>query len=192
MVFWQIEAKRPLGLAAFGEGVSKVLVRQETAHDYNEVYDLITEAFLTAEHTDGNEQDLVVALRKGKAFIPELSLVAEADKKLVGHILFTKAKVNNDVVLVLAPLSVRPSYQKQGIGTALIAQGHKIAKELGYTYSLVVGSETYYPRVGYRPAVQFGIEAPKGIPAENFMAIKLQEKAKPLKGTVTYAEEFGL
>lgn len=87
-----------------------MLIRQETFSDYKEVYELITKAFATAEHADGNEQDLVVALRKGNAFIPELSLVAEIDKELAGHILFTKAKVNNDNVLVPAPLSVKPQY----------------------------------------------------------------------------------
>lgn len=173
-------------------GVSEMLIRQETLNDYKEVYELITGAFATAEHADGNEQDLVVALRKGNAFIPELSLVAEVDKKLAGHILFTKAKVNNDIVLVLAPLSIKPQYQKQGIGTALITEGHKIAKELRYQYSLVLGSETYYPRVGYIPAEQIGIEVPKGIPTENFMAIKLQDDAKPISGTVAYAKEFGI
>lgn len=169
-----------------------MLIRQETSEDYKEVYELITEAFADAEHADGNEQDLVVALRKGNAFIPELSLVAEEDKKLAGHILFTKAKVGNDDVLVLAPLSVRPEYQKQGVGTALIFEGHKIAKALGYQYSLVLGSEIYYPRFGYMPARQIGIEVPSGIPAQNFMAVKLQENAKTISGMVSYAEEFGI
>lgn len=174
-----------------------MLIRQETFNDYKEVYEIITEAFATAafataEHADGNEQDLVAALRKGNAFIPELSLVAEADNKLAGHILFTKAKVNNDIVLVLAPLSIKPQYQKQGIGTTLITEGHKIAKELGYQYSLVLGSATYYPRVGYIPAEQIGIEVPAGIPTENFMAIKLQDDAKTISGAVAYAKEFGI
>lgn len=167
-----------------------MLIRQETVDDYKEVYELITEAFATAEHADGNEQDLVAALRKGTAFIPELSLVAEIDGRLAGHILFTKANVNDVEVLALAPLSVRPEYQRQGVGTALINEGHKIAKSLGYQYSVVLGSETYYPRVGYIPAQQLGIEVPEGFPAENFMAIQLQKNAQPLNGSITYAEEF--
>lgn len=169
-----------------------MLIRQESYKDYKEIYKLIEEAFSTAEHTDGNEQDLVAALRKGNSFIPELSLVAEIDGKVAGHILFTKAKVGNDEVLVLAPLSVKPRYQKQGIGTALIIEGHKIAKRLGYKYSLVLGSETYYPRTGYIPAERFGIIVPDGIPSENFMVIKLQENAEAISGVVTYAKEFGM
>lgn len=169
-----------------------MIIRQETSRDYEVVYHLIKEAFATAEHRDGNEQDLVVALRKGDSFLKELSLVAEIDGELAGHILFTKAKVGNDTVLVLAPLAVLPKYQKKGVGTALIKEGHKIAKQLGYEYSLVLGSETYYPRFGYLPAEQLGIEIPEGIPSVNFMAIPLQDNAKKISGAVTYAREFGI
>ena len=63
---------------------------------------------------------------------------------------------------------------------------------MGYQYALVLGSDTYYPRLGYLPAVQFGIEIPDGMPSANFMAIKLQENAKPINGAVTYAKEFGI
>ncbi|WP_413376104.1 GNAT family N-acetyltransferase [Alkalihalobacillus sp. 1P02AB] len=169
-----------------------MLIRQETINDYDKVYALVKDAFKVAEHSDGNEQDLVVALREGDAFIPELSLVAEVDGKIAGHVLFTKAKVGNDTVLVLAPLSVLPEYQSQGIGTVLIKKGHKIAEELGYKYSLVLGSEKYYPRLGYIPAEKLGVLVPVGIPSVNFMGIQLQENAKPISGAVIYAKEFGV
>ena len=170
----------------------KMLIRQERKEDYKEVYELIREAFASAEHADGNEQDLTEALRKGNAFIPELSLVAEIDGKLAGHILFTKANIGEKEVLVLAPLSVRPQYQRQGVGTALMEKGHKIAKDLGYGYVLVLGSEKYYPRAGYVPAEVFGISVPEGIPSANFMALKLREDAGPVKGSVIYPKEFGM
>lgn len=169
-----------------------MLIRQETEKDYRQVYKLIKTAFASAEHSDGNEQDLVSALRKGAAFVPQLSLVAEIDGQIAGHILFTEAMVGRVTVLALAPLSVLPAYQRQGIGTALIAAGHKIARGLGYPYSLVLGSKRYYPRFGYRPAGQFGIQAPPGISAANFMALPLQEPAQPLCGAVAYALEFGI
>lgn len=110
-----------------------MLIRQETTNDHNTVYNLIREAFAGAEHSDGTEQDLVEALRKNQeAFIPELSLVAEEKGVITGHILFTKMKVGDDTVLALAPLSVKPEYQRQGIGMALIREGHRIAAVLGY------------------------------------------------------------
>ena len=167
-------------------------IRQEKPEDYEEVYELVREAFASAEHADGNEQDLVEALRKGDAFIPELSLVAEEGGRLAGHILFTKAQVGEAEVLALAPLSVRPAFQRQGVGTALIEEGHRIARKMGYAYSIVLGSENYYPRLGYREAAGFGVEVPEGIPSANFMAIQLLEGAPALGGPVIYAEEFGL
>lgn len=172
--------------------VSKILIRQETSKDYEEVYKLVSDAFKTAEYVDGDEQDLIVDLRKGDAYIPELSLVAEIDGEIVGHIMFSKMKVGNDEVLALEPLSIKLKYQKQGIGTALIIEGHRIAKLLGYTYSVVFGSGRYYSKFGYMPAIKFGIKVPESIPAESYMAIKLQENAKPIGGEVTYAKEFGM
>ena len=106
-------------------------IRRETPDDYEEVYALIMEAFASAEHADGTEQDLTAALRKSAAFIPELSLVAEANGRLAGHILFTKITIGGREALALAPLSVRPEYQRQGVGTALMDEGHRIAKEIG-------------------------------------------------------------
>ena len=167
-------------------------IRQEKPEDYEEVYELVREAFASAEHADGNEQDLVEALRKGDAFIPELSLVAEEGGRLAGHILFTKAQVGEAEVLALAPLSVHPAFQRQGVGTALIEEGHRIARKMGYAYSIVLGSENYYPRLGYREAARFGVEVPEGIPSENLMAIRLLEDTPSVSGSVIYAEEFGM
>ena len=169
-----------------------MVIRKETTKDHTEVYQLIKEAFETAEHADGSEQDLVYALQKSGAFIAGLSLVAEISEEIVGHILFTKARVGNAEVVALAPLSVTPIYQRQGVGTALIKEGHRIAKELGYQYSLVLGSELYYSRMGYRPASQLDIELPLGISDQNFMIAKLRNDAKPICSSVVYAKEFGL
>ena len=165
-------------------------IRQENIDDYEDVYNVVKIAFEGAEHSDGNEQDLVIELRKSENFIQKLSLVAIKDNKIVGYILFTKIKIENHEEIALAPLAVLPEYQKQGIGSMLIEQGHKIAKQLGYHYSIVLGSENYYPRFGYIPAIQYGIKAPFQVPDENFMAIKLNDTNIEIKGTVEYAKEF--
>ena len=167
-------------------------IRQESQKDYEEVYMTVKTAFETAEHSDGNEHDLVVALRNSDSFIPELSLVAVKEDKIVGYILFTKIKIGNHEELALAPLAVLPEYQKQGIGSMLIEQGHKIAKQLGYHYSIVLGSENYYPKFGYIPAIQYGIQAPFNVADENFMAIKLNATDTEIEGVVQYAKEFGI
>ena len=167
-------------------------IRQENKNDYEQVYNIVKTAFENAEHSDGNEQDLVNDLRKSDSFIPELSLVAVKDNKIVGHILFTKIKIGKYEELALAPLAVLPKYQRQGIGKKLIETGHKIAKELGYNYSIVLGSEKYYPKFGYTSAIDYGIKAPFEVPNENFMAIKLKDTEVEIKGTVQYAKEFGI
>lgn len=167
-------------------------IRQENQNDYKEVYNVVKKAFAAAEHSDGNEQDLVNALRKSNSFIPELSLVAVENGKVVGHILFTKIYIKEFVELALAPLSVLPSYQRKGIGLALMKKGHNIAKKLGYDYSIVLGSSEYYPKVGYIPASVYGIKAPFDVANENFMAIKLNDNAKKINGIVIYDTAFGI
>ena len=167
-------------------------IRQETPADYPVVYTLIKDAFASAEHCDGNEQDLAAALWQSTSFVPELSLVAEADGRIVGHILFTKIRIGTSTQLALAPLSVLPAFQGQGVGSALVRRGHQIARDLGYSYSVVLGSETYYPRFGYRPAGAFGIAAPFAAPLENFMAIRLRDDAPAVHGVVRYDPAFGI
>lgn len=169
-----------------------MIIRQEQPNDYNTVYKLVKSAFENAEHSDGNEQELVAALRSSSAFIPELSLVAICDGIIAGHILFTKVTVDGKAALALAPLSVLPAYQRKGIGQALIAEGHKTARKLGYEYSIVLGHPKYYPKAGYRPASLFEIKAPFEVQDNSFMAIKLKPTAKPLNGTVKYDPAFGI
>ncbi len=171
-------------------------IRQESPNDYNAVFNLIEEAFKNEIHTDHREQFLVERLRKSDAFIPELSIVAEVDGKIVGHILLTKLKiVNGDQVfnsLALAPVSVVPSFQGKGVGGALINYAHDKARTLGHTSIILLGHENYYPKFGYKLADSFGIELPFDVPKENCMAIELIENGlKGVNGTVEYPKEFG-
>lgn len=165
-------------------------IRQERADNRHAVFQVVKEAFSHAERSDGNEQKLVKALRASPSFIPELSLVAVADGKIVGHILFTKITIGEYIELALAPLSVLPPYQRRGIGLALIREGHRIAKQLGYDYSVVLGSPAYYPRAGYLPASLYGIESPFEVRDEYFMAFKLRDDAPQVKGVVKYDPAF--
>ena len=173
-----------------------MIIRQETIKDYKEVFNLIESAFKDAEFADNTEQFLVKRLRKSNAFIPELSLVAEIDGKIVGHILLTKLKVKNDTKkfdsLALAPVSVLPDFQGKGIGGKLIVESHKKkAKELGHKSIILLGHEKYYPRFGYKQADKFGIELPFEVPKENCMAIELVENGlQGIIGMVEYPKEF--
>lgn len=167
-----------------------IIVRQETPNDFEQVYPLIKVAFATAAHSDGTEQDLVVRLRSSASFIPALSLVAQADDKIAGYILFTQIGLGQTRALGLAPLAVLPEMQGQGIGTRLIEEGHRIAREMGYEWSVVLGSEAYYPRAGYRPASRYGITPPFDVPDENFMALNLQGKEGMVNAAVQYDKAF--
>lgn len=172
-----------------------MILRHENENDYESVYNLIKLAFANEEYSDKDEQNLVTRLRKSNAYIPELSIVAEVDGKIVGHILFTKIKIGNTntLALALAPLVVHPEYQNRGIGGTLIKEGHRVAKQLGYEISVVLGHDKYYKRFGYQPAKVFAITAPFPVEDNYFMAIKLNEETN-LKdgGMVEYAKEFNI
>lgn len=166
-------------------------IYKEQPQDYKEVYEVVKKAFESAMHADGTEQDLVVSLRKSENFIPELSLVAKDGEKIVGHIMFTKLMIGDEVCLALAPLAVLPEYQKQKVGTKLIEKGHEIAKSLGYKVSVVLGSDLYYPKFGYVKASSMNIYFPGEVPDEYFMAVKLVDNVN-VSGIVKYAKEFGI
>lgn len=175
-----------------------LIIRKEEEKDHEKVFKLIEEAFRNMEHSDHQEHFLVERLRKSDAFIPELSLVAEDETgEVAGHILFTKLRIENGTEsfesLALAPVSVKPGFQNQGIGGKLILQGHLIARELGYSSVILLGHEDYYPRFGYEKTSNFGISFPFDIPEENGMALELvKDGLKNVKGVVKYPKEFGI
>ncbi len=175
-----------------------ITIRQEDKKDYQKVFQLTEEAFRDIEYSDHQEQFLVGKLRGSDAFIPQLSLVAEDENgTIAGHILFTKIEITNEKEsfdsLALAPVSVKPEFQNQGIGAKLILEGHHIAKGLGYESVILIGHEKYYPRFGYKKTSNFGISFPFDIPEENGMAVELvKDGLKDKKGVVKYPHEFGI
>lgn len=171
-------------------------IRQEQRSDSPIIYTLIKRAFEDVQESDHQEQFLVERLHKSKTFIPQLSLVAETtDMEIVGYILLTEVEIvsGNETTtsLGVAPLAVLPEFQKQGIGGLLLREAHKRAVALGYGTALLVGHKDYYPRFGYRKAIDFGIEFPFDIPHDFCMAIELQTNAlNGVCGTVHYPDAF--
>jgi predicted N-acetyltransferase YhbS len=170
-------------------------IRQEEPADYPAVFELIEEAFRKLEISNHQEQFFVERLRKSEAFIPELSLAALLDNKIVGHIVLSKINIKNDEkeyqTLILAPVSVLPEFQNRGIGSQLIKAAHQKATELGYTSVILVGHEDYYPRFGYKKAAGFGIKQPFDVPEENNLAVELVENGlKDVSGIVEYPKYF--
>ncbi len=166
-----------------------MVIRQEREGDYSKIRKMVRQAFENAEHSDKTEHLLVDKLRKSDSFIKELAFVAEEQGEIVGHIMFTEIKVGSKTGLALAPLSVHPSSQRKGVGTALMNTAHEAAMNMGYDFSVVLGSEKYYPRVGYRRASEYGISAPFEVPDENYMVLMFNDVVK-LNGTVEYAKEM--
>ena len=165
-------------------------IRKETENDFKGIKSVNDEAF-----EQGNEGGLVESLRKNEKYVSDLSLVAEIDGAIVGHILFFPIKIISQKeeyeVLSLAPMSVLPNYQKMGIGSKLIEYGIKAAKKDGYGSIIVLGYSDYYSRFGFVPASTFGIKPPFEVPDDVFMALELlQSSLKGKQGTVEYPEEY--
>ena len=170
-------------------------IRTEVVADHLKVFSIIEQAFRTEEFSDHREQFLVERLRASGSFIPELSLVAEVDGEVVGHVLLTKISIcDSDIKhqsLALAPVSVLPEYQGRGIGSALIEAAHTKAIALGYGSVVILGHKDYYPRFGYKTASQFGISLPFDVPEEYVMAIELIPNALDgVCGVVEYDPTF--
>ena len=177
--------------------MSELELRQEQRQDHPQVFSLVKAAFQTESTPDPDEPNLVERLRKSPAFIPELSIVAVRDGRVVGHILLTKIVIIDGEKsmdsLALAPVSVLPDMQGQGIGGMLIEYAHKKARELGHRSIILLGHEHYYPRFGYRLTEEFGIKLPFEVPAANCMAIELAvDGLKGVRGVVEYPSEFGI
>ncbi|MDU1890416.1 MAG: N-acetyltransferase [Dysgonomonas sp.] len=167
-------------------------IREENANDFPAVYNVHFTAF-----GRNDEARLTDRLRLSKAFIPQLSLVAQTDNKIVGHILFTKITISNDVdggateSLSLAPVAVVPEMQRQGIGAMLIRRGLEIARELGYKSVIVLGHKDYYPRFGFISTQKWQIKPPFNVPKETFMGLELIDGSlSDVAGVVKYADEF--
>lgn len=175
----------------------KILIRQATKADYTDIKNVVEHAFRDEKFSDQTEHQLVERLRKSDGYIPELSLVATFDDTIVGHILLTEvAIVDKDKThksLALAPVSVLPTYQKQGIGAMLIKNAHSRARDLKYTSVVLIGHEAYYPRFGYELSADYNIQFPIDVPKENAFVKKLVANGlSGVTGLVTYPPEFGI
>jgi putative acetyltransferase len=138
-------------------------IRAETLHDYTAIDDVHIRAF-----DERIGVAIIVSLhRQRPVFDPDLSLVAEIDGRVVGHVLFSPHTIRllgQDIRVVnLSPVGIDPAYQRQGVGGALIRQGHEIARDKGYELSFVLGHPPYYPRFGYITHV-YGSSSIEGVP----------------------------
>ena len=164
-------------------------IRPEREAEYSLLYDFVKEAFSTAPHVDGDEQDYVNKLRASEQYLPELALVAEENGNIIGHIMFTTMKIKGEkacfTALLLSPLSVALPWRRQGVGAALVWEGFRLAKEKEYPAVFVVGDPQYYLRFGFKEVSEFEILNDSDIPNMYVMGCELvPEGLKNKQGSI--------
>ena len=165
-----------------------ITIHREKPEDVTAIHAVNEQAFGRAA-----EAELVDKLRaNGQA---TLSLVAVQGSEIVGHILFSPVTIaSSEEVLAavgLAPMAVRPEFQKQGIGSQLIERGLEQCRVAGQACVVVLGHPEYYPRFGFVPASRYGIRCEYDVPDEVFMIIELRDGAlEGCAGIVKYQPEF--
>ena len=150
------------------------IIRQETPADHDQVRAINLAAFETPA-----EADIVDRLRRLCA-TDHLSLVAESDDRIVGHILFTPVTIGDTPDSLdgmgLAPMAVHPDVQNQGLGSQLVREGLAQLKSQGCPFVIVLGHPAYYPRFGFEPASRDGVTCQwPGVPADVFMILWFDE-----------------
>lgn len=170
-----------------------VIIRPEKVEDHEQLYNVNLQAF-----GQSVEPELVNRLRASQWYIPELSLVAEEEGKIVGHILFTAIGVRRDdnsvaAILSLGPVAVLPDYQGKKVGSRLIQKGLERCVELGYGLVVLIGHPEYYPRFGFKPARPLGFSLPLDAPDDAFMVIELiPGEVARVCGLLEFPSEWGL
>ncbi len=165
-----------------------VTIRPEEPRDHAAVREINLRAFETTL-----EADLVDAVRPTAR--PMVSLVAEVEGAVVGHILFTPVTVRDgettSSAIGLGPMAVLPELQRRAIGSRLVGAGFKACRELREHVVVVLGHADYYPRFGFRPATELGLHY-RGPDFDPFFFVAELEKGalEGIQGMVEYLPEF--
>jgi putative acetyltransferase len=161
-----------------------VTIRPERVDDHVAIGDVIRSAFAGMPYADGDEAELVEALRRDNVL--SVSLVAELGHTVVGQVAFSPAQASDGSRwYALGPVAVLPAHQRAGIGSTLVRAGLQAIPELGASGCILVGDPAYYARFGFNlsPA-----NAPAGEPSEFFM-VKVLAGCQP-KGPISFHAAF--
>ena len=142
--------------------MEKLIIRNEEEKDYAIVEEMTREAFWNLYVPGCDEHYLVHTMRSHEDFIPELDFVAESDGRIVGNIMYTKAKLVDEekhekAILTFGPLSVLPEYQRKGIGKELLRFSFEKALEMGYDAIVIFGNPGNYVSSGFKSCKRFNI-----------------------------------
>ncbi len=163
----------------------KIIIRNETDADVSAITEVTVAAFKTLEISNHTEQFIIEALRVAKALT--VSLVAEVDGRVTGHIAFSPLTISDGTRnwYGLGPVSVLPEYQRQGVGKALIREGLSRLKEMNAQGCCLVGHPDYYRKFGFKnmPGLMH-----EGVPQEVFFALSFDGHTP--QGTVAFHDGF--
>jgi len=163
----------------------KIFIRDETDTDVGKITEVTIAAFKTLEISNPKEQFIIEALRAAKALT--VSLVAEMDGHVIGHIAFSPVTISGGTPnwYGLGPVSVLPEQQRKGIGKALIQEGLSRLKNLDAQGCCLVGHPDYYRKFGFKnmPGLVY-----EGVPQEFFFALSFDGHTP--QGIVTFHEGF--
>ena len=165
--------------------MDQVLIRPEMSADVSAIAEVTAAAFKTLAISNQTEQFIIAALRAAKALT--VSLVAEVDGRVVGHIAFSLVTISDGSLnwYGLGPVSVLPECQRRGIGSALIQEGILRLKDLGARGCCLVGHPDYYRKFGFKNTSGLVHE---GVPQEVFFALSFDGHIP--RGTVAFHEGF--
>ena len=155
-----------------------MIIRNETESDIQAIAEITKTAFATCPYGNHTEQFIIGALRAAGALA--VSLVAEIDGNVVGHVAFSPVTISdgNPHWYGLGPVSVLPQHQRQGIGSALIREGLSLLRARGAQGCVLVGEPAYYQRFGFRNLPSLTLE---GVPPQYFLALPFEN---PTPGSV--------
>jgi putative acetyltransferase len=162
-----------------------ITIRAETASDARTIDTVTAAAFLNAAHTSHTEQHIVDALRKSGALA--VSLVAEADGSLVGHVAVSAVSIADGTSgwFGMGPVSVLPQHQRRGIGSQPVREALRLLRTRGASGCVVLGEPEYYGRFGFQADANLVL---RGVPPRYFQAVQFGS-SRP-RGVVTYHEAF--
>lgn len=162
-----------------------IIIRSETEADIQAIIDVTKAAFENHPFSQQTEQFIVTALRNAGNLA--ISLVAEDNGKIIGHIAFSPAQISNEIGswFALGPISVLPEYQNKGIGSSLLKDGLKRLKTLGARGCVLVGDPKFYERFGFKSYRELTYDE---IPQENVMALSFDNRT--VSGEIRFHKAF--
>lgn len=169
----------------------EIVVRAEVPEDVRAI-DVVNLSAFECE----DEARLVSNIRSSREFVPDLSLVAELNGRIVGHVLLSKVALEAaegagaTTILALGPMSVVPSQSHRGIGSSLIQAAVNRARDMRYTAIVVAGHPEYYRRFDFQPAAHWGISTNLPLPDDAITAMELTHGVLSDGGRVVYPEVF--